>query len=112
MTFLSIDHEHPLSIPLAPCQLKFLIEAINFFTNCVEVEALENIIVVDILKLFKRNILARYIIHQSTMMDNTIKFKNGNLNKLLEDLRVKKHFMSVEHPQTKGKAEVETRALL
>lgn len=98
--------------PLAPGQLKFLIEAIDLFTNEVKVEALEKIIVAKILKLFKRNILSMYIIHQSVMTDNTMQLTNVNLNKLLEDLRVKQHFMSVEHPRTNGKAEVETWALL
>lgn len=36
----------------------------------------------------------------------------NNLKKLLEEFKVNKNFMSVEHPQINGQAEVENQMLL
>lgn len=89
---------------LSPGELKLLIVAVYYCTKWIE--ALAKITTTNIQKLFERNISARYEIHQSLINDNRIQFTNKNLKKLLEYLKFKHHFTSVEHPQTNGKAEV------
>lgn len=70
----------------------------------VKVEALEKIIAANILKFFKRNILAWYEIPQSIVTDNGTEFTYKSLKKLLEGLKVKQNFTQVEYPETNKKA--------
>lgn len=56
--------------PQAPGQLKFLIMAIDYFTKWIEEETLGKITTKNILKNFKRNILARYKILQAVIIEN------------------------------------------
>lgn len=74
---------------LLPKKPKFLIVEADYHTNLVEAEALENITTTNILKFFKRNILARYWIPQVVVIDNGSHFIVWKLNKLLEELKVK-----------------------
>lgn len=86
--------------------------AVDYFTNWIAVEALVKIIATNILKFFKRNILARDIIMQVVITENSTQFTDRNFKDLLEDLKVKKLFTSVEHPHTNGKPEVVSRVIV
>ena len=43
---------------------------VDYFTKWIEADTLVNITTINFLKLFKRNILARFVILQTIMMDN------------------------------------------
>lgn len=59
----------------------------------------------DIFKIFKKNVLARFEVPQSVMKNNGTQFIDGNFQRLMEELRIKQHFSSGEHPQSNGQAE-------
>lgn len=67
-------------------------------------EALEKITTTNILNLFKISILGRYGIPQCVVIDNKTQFTYKHLKKLFEYLKVKHHFMLVEHLMTNVQA--------
>lgn len=99
---------------LAPRQLRYLIVVVDYFTKWIEAEALANITATNVIKLFKKNILARFGVLQAIITDNGTYFIEKRLKSLMEELRIK-HFASVEHPQTNSQPEatnqVRTRGL-
>jgi len=98
--------------PPAPGRVKFLIVAIDYFTKWIEAEPLANITSAKARKFFKKNILSRYGIPHSIVTDNGTQFTDKHFKKLMEDLHIRQHFTSVEHPQTNGLAEVANREIL
>lgn len=49
---------------------------------------------------------------QSVVTYNKMKFIDGKFHILMEELRIKQHFSSVEHTQTNGQAEASNRVLV
>lgn len=88
--------------PLAPGQLKLLIIVVDYFTKWIEEKVLANITATNVLKLFKRNILARYGIPLAVVTDKGSHFPYKNLKNILEDLKFMQHFMSLEQPHING----------
>lgn len=72
----------------------------DYFTKWIEVETLANITIENVLKFFKRNILAKFGVPQAIVTDNRMQFIDKMLRSMLEELKIKQNFMSVEHPQT------------
>lgn len=85
---------------------------VNYFTKWVEEEALAKINIANILKVFKRNLFVWYGISRSIMTKNGTQFKDKNLKKLLENQKVKQHFMMVEYLKSNGQAEAKSQVLL
>ncbi|MCI23895.1 gypsy retrotransposon integrase-like protein, partial [Trifolium medium] len=96
----------------APGQLKYLIVVVDYCTKWVEAEALAKITAANVIKFFKRNILARFDVPQSVVTDNGSQFIDRKIRQLMEDFKIKQHFASVEHPQTNGQAEAANRVIL
>ena len=66
----------------------------------------------NILRFYKRNVLARFGIPQALVTDNGTQFTDQNFRSFVARLGTKQHFTSVEHPQTNGQAEAANRVLL
>ncbi|GAU22742.1 hypothetical protein TSUD_138660 [Trifolium subterraneum] len=98
--------------PTAARQVKYLIVAVDYFTKWIEAEPLAKISASNILRLFKRNVLARFRIPQVVVTDNGTKFTNKKFQEFLVTIGTTQHFTSVEHPQTNGQAEAANRVLL
>lgn len=77
-----------------------MIIVMDYFTKWIEVETLANITIENVLKFFKRNILAKFGVPQAIVTDNRMQFIDKMLRSMLEELKIKQNFMSVEHPQT------------
>ena len=93
-------------------QNKFLITAVNYFTKWIEAEALAKITSHNILRFYKRNMLARFGIPQALVTDNGTQFTDQGFQSFIAKLGTKQHFISVEHPQTNGQAEATNRVIL
>lgn len=77
--------------PFAPTygQLRFLIIYVDYFTKWIKAETIAKITVVNVLKFFVKNVLARFGLPQSIVTDNGTQFIDGKLRNILEELRVK-----------------------
>lgn len=62
--------------PFAPTprQLRYLIVVVDYFTKWIEAEALEKIIGANVLKKFKKNILALFGVPQTVVAENGTQF--------------------------------------
>ncbi|GAU45070.1 hypothetical protein TSUD_85560 [Trifolium subterraneum] len=98
--------------PTAARQVKYLIVAVDYFTKWIEAEPLAKISASNILRFFKRNVLARFGIPQVVVTDNGTQFTNKKFQEFLATIGTTQHFISVEHPQTNGQAEAANRVLL
>ena len=83
-------------------QNKFLIVVVDYFTKWIEAEALTKITSHNILRFYKRNILARFGIPQALITDNGTQFTDQGFQSFVAKLDTKQHFTSAEHPQTNG----------
>ncbi|GAU12536.1 hypothetical protein TSUD_182500 [Trifolium subterraneum] len=98
--------------PTAARQVKYLIVAVDYFTKWIEAEPLAKISASNILRFFKRDVLARFGIPQVVVTDNGTQFTNKKFQEFLAAIGTTQRFASVEHPQTNGQAEAANRVLL
>src|SRR3954465_11154725 len=98
--------------PVGSYQNKYLVVAVDYFTKCIEVEALAKITSQNVLRFYKRNILARFGVPQAIITDNGTQFTDRKFQEFVDKLGTKQHFTSVEHPQTNGQAEAANRVIL
>ncbi|KAK2422712.1 hypothetical protein QL285_033223 [Trifolium repens] len=105
-----MDILEPFTTGLA--QNKHIIIAVGYFTKWVEVEPLANITAFNILRFFKRDVLARFGIPQVVVTDNGTQFTDKRFREFLIAINTKQRFTSVEHPQTNSQAEAANRVIL
>ncbi|CAJ2653385.1 unnamed protein product [Trifolium pratense] len=98
--------------PTAAGQNKYLIVAVDYFTKWIEAEPLAHITTFNVLRFFKRNILARFGIPQVVITDNGTQFTDKKVREFMAKIGTTQHFTSVEHPQTNGQAEAANRVIL
>ena len=87
-------------------QLKFLVVGINYFTKCVEAEALATITEKNIRSFVWRNIICKYVIPRVIVSDNGKQFDNSTFRDFCSELGIKNHYLSSAHPQANGQVEV------
>ena len=87
-------------------QLKFLVVGINYFTKCVEAEALATITEKNIRSFVWRNIIYRYGIPRVIVSANGMQFDNSAFRDFCSELSIKNHYSSLVHPQANGQVEV------
>ncbi|XP_058724210.1 uncharacterized protein LOC131595762 [Vicia villosa] len=98
--------------PVGSYQNKYLVVAVDYFTKWIEAEALAKITSQNVLRFYKRNILARFGVPQAIITDNGTQFTDKKFQEFVAKLGTKQHFTSVEHPQTNGQAEAANRVIL
>lgn len=81
-------------------QNKYLIVIVDYFTKWIEAEALVKVILHNILRFYKRNVITRFGVPQSKVTDHNTQFTNIKLQEFVAKLETKQHITSVEHPQT------------
>jgi len=98
--------------PLAIRQMKYLVVAIEYFTEWIEAEPVAQITAHKIQSFVWKNIVCRFGVPKRLVSDNGIQFASHLLKKLCEDVGIQQVFASVEHPQTNGQVESANRVLL
>ncbi|XP_072074435.1 uncharacterized protein [Arachis hypogaea] len=98
--------------PTAPDQVKFLIVGIDYFSKWVEAQPLAKITSQQMISFVWKNIICRFGIPQHIITDNGRQFADQKFQSFLQDLKIKQHFASVEHPQTNGLAEAANKVIL
>jgi len=109
-TWWGIDLMGPF--PKAFGQLKYLVVAIDYSTKWIEAEPIEKITAKNVLRFFKRNILARFGVPALVISDNGTQFTDQKFQGYLRNIGIKQSFTSVEHPQANGLAEAANRLIL
>ena len=105
-----IDIVGPL--PKGKGQVKFLLVAIDYFTKWVEVEALSTITEAKIQNFVWKNIICRFGIPVTIILDNGRQFDSQAFGDFCSGLGIKNQFSSPGHPQANRQTEVTNRTLL
>nr|KYP65221.1 Pol polyprotein [Cajanus cajan] len=98
--------------PPARGQLKFLIVAIDYFTKWIEACPLAKIATENVQKFTWKNIICRFGIPHSLVIDNGLQFITQSFEDFLRKLGIKHLLTSVEHQQTNGQAEAANKVIL
>ena len=98
--------------PKAAGQLKYLVVAVDYSSKWIEAEPLTKITAKNVLRFFKRNILARFGIPALVVSDNRTQFTGRKFQDYLRNLGIKQSFTPVEHPQANGSAEATNKVIL
>jgi len=95
--------------PLAKGQCKYLLVAVDYFTKWIEVEPLAIILANKVQKFLWKNIITRFNIPHTVIMDNGLQFTNKKLNDFMKRFSITHQITLFEHLQTNGKVEAATR---
>jgi len=100
------------SFPLGRGQTKFMIVVVDYFTKWIEAKALTKITAQQVQTFVWKNIICRFGIPHTIIIDNDRQFTDKRLMEFYADLGIKSTTASVEHPQTNGQAEVANKVIL
>ena len=107
-----MENQHRRPIALGKGHVRFLLVAIDYFTKWVEVEALATITEERIQSFVWKNIICRFGIPRTIILDNRRQFDNQAFKDFCLDLGIKNQFSSPGHLQANGQMEVTNRTLL
>nr|XP_025665327.1 uncharacterized protein LOC112764025 [Arachis hypogaea] len=98
--------------PTAPRQVKFLVVAVDYFSKWIEAQPLAKITSSQIISFVWKYIICRFGIPGHIVTDNGRQFTDSTFKEFLQNLKIKQHFSSVEHPQSNGLAEAANKIIL
>jgi len=93
-------------------QVKFLIVAVDYFTKWIEAKPLATITAQQVQQFVCKDIICRYGVPHTIIIDNGRQFIDKELDKFYTDLGIKHVTSFVEHPQTNGQAEAANKVIL
>ena len=83
-----------------------LLVVIDYFTKWVKAEALSTITEVKIQNFVWKNIVCRFGIPQTIILDNGRQFDSKNFRDFCLVIGIKNQFLSLGHPQANGQTKV------
>lgn len=91
--------------PLAKGQCKYLLVAVDYFTKWIEVEPLAIILANKVQKFLWKNIITRFNIPHTVIMDNGLQFTNKKLNDFMKKVQhnTSDHIVRTPSNQWKGR---------
>nr|XP_011462166.1 PREDICTED: protein NYNRIN-like [Fragaria vesca subsp. vesca] len=92
-------------LPTAPCQFKYVIVAVDYFTKWVEAEPLGKITTECVKNFLMKKIYCRFGVPETIVTDNGTQFNNNHLIEFTKGMGTKMVFASVAHSQTNGQVE-------
>ncbi|XP_016165249.1 uncharacterized protein LOC107607864 [Arachis ipaensis] len=98
--------------PTAPRQVKYLVVAYDYFSKWIEAQPLARITSSQMISFVWKSIICRFGLPRHIITDNGRQFTDHNFKAFLQNLQIKQHFSSVEHPQSNGLAEAANKVLL
>nr|XP_025702980.1 uncharacterized protein LOC112803717 [Arachis hypogaea] len=98
--------------PIAPRQVKYLVVAIDYFSKWIEAQPLARITSTQMISFVWKSLICRFGISGHIITDNGRQFIDQNFKNFLQNLKIKQHFASVEHPQSNGLAEAANKVIL
>ncbi|XP_023923737.1 uncharacterized protein LOC112035137 [Quercus suber] len=91
---------------------RFVIVAVDYFTNWAEAKALANIHDTDVKKFIWKNIITRFGVPDSLISDNGQQFDNKAFRAFCSDLNIKNRYSTPAYPQSNGQAEATNKVIL
>jgi hypothetical protein len=93
--------------PLPPAQgnLKYVVEAVEYFSKWIEAKPLATITSVTVQKFFWQNIVCRFGVPKAITVDNGTQFGAKTFKDFCNQIGMKIHFASVRHPESNGLVE-------
>ena len=95
--------------PRATGNHKFMLVTVDYFTKWTEAEALANIRDVEVKKFVWKNIVTRFKVPNSLILDNGLQFDSKAF--LCSDLGIKNRYSTPAYPQSNGQAEATNKQL-
>ena len=99
-------------LPQGKRQMKFLLVAIDYFMKWVEAEALATITEAKVQNFVWKNIVCRFGIPRTIILDNGHQFDSHGFRSFCSSLGIKNKYSSPGHLQANGQTEVTNRTLL
>ena len=99
-------------LPQGKRQVRFLLVAIDYFTKWVETEALATITEVKVQNFVQKNIVCRFGIPRTIILDNGRQINSHGFKSFCSSLGIKNKYSSPGHPQANGQTKVTNRTLL
>jgi hypothetical protein len=93
--------------PLPPAQgnLRYVVVAVEYFSNWIEARPLATITSFTIQKFFWQNIVCRFRVPKAITVDNGTQFDSKAFREFCDQIGTKIHFASVRHPESNGLVE-------
>ncbi|KAK2999168.1 hypothetical protein RJ639_022612 [Escallonia herrerae] len=98
--------------PMASGQRRFVIVAIDYFTKWTEAESLATITSAKCEDFFWKNVVCRFGVPRTLVVDNEKQFDNNNFRTFYTNLSIDLRFTSVAHPQSNDQTENINRSIL
>ena len=89
-----------------------MLVAIDYITKWVEVETLANIRDVDVKKFVWKNIITRFGVPDSLILDNGLQFDSKAFPTFCSDVGIKNRYSTLAYPQSNGQAEAVNKTIL
>ena len=99
-------------LPIVVAQKKFLLVATDYFSKWVEAKAYTSIKDKDITKFVWKNIVYRFGIPQTIIVDNGPQFDSAAFRTFCSELKIKNLYSTPWYPQSNGQVEATNKTLL
>ena len=98
--------------PKAVGNKKYLLVDTDYFTEWVEAEPLDNIRDVDVKKFVWKNIITRFGVPYTLILDNGLQFDSKTFRRYCYDLGIKNRYSTPAYPQRNGQAEAVNKVIV
>ena len=98
--------------PKAVGNRRWLLVGTNYFTKWVEVEPLSNIKDVDAKRFVWKNIVTRFRISHTLILDNGLQFDNKAFRRYYCDFSIKNKYSTLAYPQGNGQVETVNKVIV
>jgi transposase InsO family protein len=90
--------------PLPPAQgnLKYVVVAVEYFSNWIEAKPLATKTLITVQKFFWQNIVCHFGVQKAITVDNGTQFDVEAFKDFCDQIGTKIHFASVRHPESNG----------
>nr|XP_023920310.1 uncharacterized protein LOC112031829 [Quercus suber] len=95
-----------------PCNCKFVLVTVDYFTKWAEADALANIRDVDVKKFVWKNIVTRFGVPNSLISNNGLQFNSKAFHAFCSDLGIKNRYSTSVYPQSNGQAKATNKAIV
>ncbi|RVW60680.1 Gag-Pol polyprotein [Vitis vinifera] len=112
MALCAMGHGHSGTPPSCTCPKEILLVATDYFSKWVEAEAYASIKDKDVTKFVWKNIVCRFGIPQTIIVDNGPQFDSIAFRNFSSELNIRNSYSTPCYPQSNGQAEATNKTLI